>query len=139
VKFWQAAWQSLIRREVQDIVASEFDGVYLDIVDAFEYFEAQARSDSTEEHPTNPSTGRSYRADMKRWIKTVATRARTMRPGFLVVPQNGAQLLDDKKYIELSDGTFVSLDGLDHAATFRESALALPHVQAFLSPAYPTT
>ncbi len=43
VRYWDAAWQSIIFGNDQSylarILAAGFDGVYLDIIDAFEYFE----------------------------------------------------------------------------------------------------
>ena len=43
VKYWQSDWQDIIYGQndsyLDRIVASGYDGVYLDIVDAFEYFE----------------------------------------------------------------------------------------------------
>ncbi|SKB78578.1 endo alpha-1,4 polygalactosaminidase [Dyadobacter psychrophilus] len=43
VKYWNEEWQGLIYKNqdsyLSKIVASGFDGVYLDIIDAFEYFE----------------------------------------------------------------------------------------------------
>ncbi|MCF2489116.1 endo alpha-1,4 polygalactosaminidase [Dyadobacter sp. CY347] len=43
VKYWDEEWQGLIYKSqdsyLQKILASKFDGVYLDIIDAFEYFE----------------------------------------------------------------------------------------------------
>jgi len=32
------------------------------------------------------------------WVKAIASRARLVHPGFLVIPQNGAQLLADPHY-----------------------------------------
>ncbi|KFZ26734.1 MAG: hypothetical protein KQ78_01052 [Candidatus Izimaplasma bacterium HR2] len=43
VKYWDEAWQSLIygnnNSYLKKILDAEFDGVYLDIIDAYEYFE----------------------------------------------------------------------------------------------------
>ena len=43
VRYWDAAWQDIIYRNdnsyLKKILDAGFDGVYLDIVDAFEYFE----------------------------------------------------------------------------------------------------
>jgi cysteinyl-tRNA synthetase, unknown class len=43
VQYWAQGWQEIIfgndSSYLKRIVAAEFDGVYLDIVDAFEYFE----------------------------------------------------------------------------------------------------
>jgi cysteinyl-tRNA synthetase len=45
VKYWDADWQSIIygnqNAYLDKILAAGFDGVYLDIIDAFEYFENQ--------------------------------------------------------------------------------------------------
>ncbi|HOZ45574.1 MAG TPA: endo alpha-1,4 polygalactosaminidase [Candidatus Hydrogenedentes bacterium] len=44
VKYWDEAWQALILGDanayLDRILAAGFDGIYLDIIDAFEYFEA---------------------------------------------------------------------------------------------------
>jgi len=39
VEYWDPQWQSIIFDYVRKIVEAGFDGVYLDIIDAFEYFE----------------------------------------------------------------------------------------------------
>ncbi|MFK5973518.1 MAG: endo alpha-1,4 polygalactosaminidase [Flavobacteriaceae bacterium] len=43
VKYWNTEWKALILGDknayLDKIIAADFDGVYLDIIDAFEYFE----------------------------------------------------------------------------------------------------
>ncbi|MEE8372615.1 MAG: endo alpha-1,4 polygalactosaminidase [Dehalococcoidia bacterium] len=43
VRYWDPVWQRIIYREddsyLRKILDAGFDGVYLDIIDAFEYFE----------------------------------------------------------------------------------------------------
>ena len=39
VKYWDFEWQKIVFDYLEKIVAAGFDGVYLDIIDAFEYFE----------------------------------------------------------------------------------------------------
>jgi cysteinyl-tRNA synthetase len=39
VKYWDPQWQAIIFGYVRKIVEAGFDGVYLDIIDAYEYFE----------------------------------------------------------------------------------------------------
>jgi cysteinyl-tRNA synthetase len=39
VKYWDPQWQAIIFGYVKKIVAAGFDGVYLDVIDAYEYFE----------------------------------------------------------------------------------------------------
>ena len=43
VRYWDKRWQALVFKQLQEIVAAEFDGIYLDIIDAFELFEYDAR------------------------------------------------------------------------------------------------
>ena len=57
VKYWDPQWQEIILQEVQLIIAQGFDGVYLDIIDAFEFFEYDARSDDWIDDRANPETG----------------------------------------------------------------------------------
>ena len=50
VRYWQEAWQKIIfgspEAALDKIIAAGFDGVYLDIIDAFSYFEAERASSS---------------------------------------------------------------------------------------------
>ncbi len=39
VKYWNSDWQKIVFNYLDKIVTAGFDGVYLDIIDAFEYFE----------------------------------------------------------------------------------------------------
>jgi len=43
VKYWNTGWQSIIygneNAYLTKVVDANFDGVYLDIIDAFEYYE----------------------------------------------------------------------------------------------------
>ena len=45
VAYWDASWQEVIYGNntsyLKKILDADFDGVYLDIIDAYEYFEAQ--------------------------------------------------------------------------------------------------
>lgn len=98
VRYWQAEWQKIILPYVDQVVAQGFDGIYLDIVDAFEFYEFDPGSKKWLDHRKNPETGNTYRQDMIAWVKSIARHARQVRPGFLVIPQNGAQLLEQEDY-----------------------------------------
>src|SRR5262245_36247568 len=39
VKYWDPAWQKIMFDYVDDIIAAGFNGLYLDIVDAYEYWQ----------------------------------------------------------------------------------------------------
>jgi cysteinyl-tRNA synthetase len=93
VRYWDPAWQRILFGEaagaaksyVDRILDQGFDGVYLDIIDAFEHFGPGGAQ------PERPTAA----ADMVDLVAALAHYARVTRgrPGFLVVPQNGAASL----------------------------------------------
>jgi len=105
VKYWNADWQKLILADVDKIMATGFDGVYLDIVDGFETFE-QNGNDFIDDRP-NPETKQSYRRDMVDWVKAIAARARKTNPAALVIPQNGTQLFAHADFLAAVDAVGV--------------------------------
>lgn len=96
VAYWSADWQRIILAEIDRIQAAGFDGLYLDIVDAFEFYERD--NDEFIDHRPNPATGNTFREDMVAWVDRIAKHARKQRPDFLIIPQNGAQLLESPDY-----------------------------------------
>ena len=84
VRFWDPAWQEIIFSYTDRILAAGFDGVYLDKVDEFE------------------SMG--HREDMVEFVARIAARAKSHRSDFLVISQNGDQLLSDTKFRRAIDG-----------------------------------
>ena len=119
VKYWQADWQKIILADVDKIMASGFDGVYLDIVDGFETFE-QDGNDFIDDRE-NPETKQSYRRDMVDWVKAIAARARKTNSAALVIPQNGTQLFAHADFLGAVDAVgvedlFTNGDKLQKAA-----------------------
>ncbi len=107
VRYWRPEWQRLILEEVSRIVRTGFDGLFLDKVDAFEDYEFDPAAGDWIPHRRNPHTGRSYRQDMLRWVLRVAQHGRQRRPGLLIVPQNGTQLLADRHFVRSIDAVAV--------------------------------
>jgi cysteinyl-tRNA synthetase len=128
VRYWQKEWQSLIRRYLDEIVAQGFDGIYLDIVDGFEFYEHDAAHNDWIDNRMNPVTRQSFRRDMIDWVKTIAARARSARPGFLVIPQNGSQLLAHADFLEAVDAI-----GIEDLFTDGNKAQPKEHVDHILS------
>ena len=93
VRYWQDGWQDIIvageDSYLRKIVKAGFDGAYLDKIDEF--------ADMAKENPR-------ARADMIALVARLATRAREQVPGFLIVPQNGEELLRDAGYRAIVDG-----------------------------------
>jgi cysteinyl-tRNA synthetase, unknown class len=93
VRYWEAGWQNIIVGQggyLDKILKAGFDGVWLDKVD----------SSLEDVAAGNPRA----KADMYALVKKIADRGRAAKPGFLVVPQNGDELLDDSDYRAMIDG-----------------------------------
>ncbi len=100
VKYWKKKWQQVIvtgndrvgKSYLDRIIDAGFDGVYLDIVDAFEWFGPRSAG----------GTGKRRNAarEMVDFVQRIANHARVdrARPDFLVVPQNGANIVDPEWY-----------------------------------------
>lgn len=93
VRYWEKGWQDIIfgarGAYLERVLASGFDGVYLDRVDAF--------YGAAEQRPTAKS-------DMARFVVDLARHARTINPNAIVVPQNAEELLLVPEYLGAIDG-----------------------------------
>jgi cysteinyl-tRNA synthetase len=82
VHYWEPEWQSIIygspESYLDKIISLGFDGVYLDRVDAYWYYENQGRQTAAEE--------------MVAFILDFTAYARRIKPGFGVFPQNAEEL-----------------------------------------------
>lgn len=87
VRFWEPGWRGLIvsgsDAYLKRIVAAGFDGVYLDRVDMW------AHTDKL-----NPQA----RDAMIDFVVDLATTARALKPGFIVIAQNAEDLAEDRRY-----------------------------------------
>lgn len=107
VRFWDPEWQAIIVANpgghpvlgglpsyLDRIVAAGFDGAFLDIVDAFEFF-GPPGDGGTGERPTAA-------ADMAALVGAIAEHARATVPDFIVCQQNGENLLSPDLDIPLT-------------------------------------
>ena len=93
-KFWKRRWQRIIfgnetrssKSYLNRIVAAGFDGVYLDIIDGYEYWLQKPKSKRRS----------SAASDMANFVQAIAQHARETlgRTDFVVIPQNGSGILD---------------------------------------------
>jgi cysteinyl-tRNA synthetase len=100
VRYWQKAWQRILwgKRRGSDksyldrVIDAGFDGVYLDIIDAFEYWGPRENDGNDEKRDSAQA--------MVTFVKKLARYARRKRgvKNFLVVPQNGAGIIADWSY-----------------------------------------
>ena len=87
VEYWTPEWKAITLRQLDLIIDSGFDGVYLDLVDAYQ---------------RNPQRV-TARADMVHWVCQVAAHAKKHDPHFLIIPQNASSLIRDPGYAPCVD------------------------------------
>ena len=99
VRYWDPAWQTIILGDgtpsqsisyLDRILRAGFDGVWLDKVDS-------SLEDVAAGRP-------SARQDMIAFVGRIRDRARTVQQDFLVIPQNGEDLLIDASFRTVIDG-----------------------------------
>ncbi len=98
--YWEPQWKQVIlsgggaygASYLDRIIDQGFDGVYLDIIDAFEFFgPAEAGGEDAR---------RNAAEEMVQFVAEIAFHARVLRgrANFLIVPQNGANLFEHEWY-----------------------------------------
>ena len=94
VAYWDPAWQQIILDRVARIVSQGFDGLYLDIIDAYAYWE-----DVT-------PRGSFYRDEMITFVERIRTAAQQAGAAndFVIIGQNGEDLVEDPRYLRAVDG-----------------------------------
>ncbi len=92
VRYWDPQWQAIIFGSpdayLDKIIEAGFDGIYIDKVDSNDDWQK-----------SRPSAAR----EMVDFVKKIATYARSKRTDFLIVPQNGEELLEFKDYVKTID------------------------------------
>ena len=93
VRYWLQDWQDILygneNAYLDQIIKAGFDGMYLDIIDAFEYFESK--------RPTAEQ-------EMVDLIINLTLYARLKNPNFTVITQNGERLLSHQDLLDVIDG-----------------------------------
>jgi cysteinyl-tRNA synthetase len=95
VRYWHPEWQRIIygtpESYLDKIIALGFDGIYLDRVDTYWYYEEQGRETAAQE--------------MVDFIMEMSAYARKQKPGFGVFPQNSEELgIQFPEYLEVVNG-----------------------------------
>jgi cysteinyl-tRNA synthetase, unknown class len=99
VKYWDPAWQKIMFDYVDKIIAGGFNGLYLDIIDGFQYWEEVA-----------PGTGINYAQEMASFVAALDAHAtqKLQQMGdtrdFVIIGQNGEELIDNPTYLAHIDG-----------------------------------
>lgn len=100
VAYWDAEWQAIVFDMIDSVIASGFDGIYLDIIDAYYYWE-----------DLNGFSGGLYRDRMVDFVTSIRAYADDAmiaagRGGeaFAIIGQNGEDLAEDPDYLAVIDG-----------------------------------
>lgn len=89
VRYWDPEWQAIMADYVDQILEAGFDGLYLDLVDSYQYF------------PDRPQA----RQEMIDFVGRLARHARAKAGAdFGIFPQNAEELLEDPAYLDLITG-----------------------------------
>ena len=91
VRYWDPGWQAIILNYTDRLLEAGFDGAYLDIIDAYEYYTDLGRSTAAQE--------------MAAFVAAIRAHARSRDPDFCIFPQNAAQLAEAvPTYLDSVDG-----------------------------------
>ena len=130
VRYWEPAWQDLIlgtaggeqAAPLDRIVNAGFDGVYLDIVDAYEFWSSPDGA--------NELARSQARRRMIEWVERISAYAKTTRgkTDFLVFGQNASDIIRDDAgdLDELSDAYFAAVDGIGIEDLFYDETTPQP-------------
>jgi cysteinyl-tRNA synthetase, unknown class len=93
VRYWDPEWQAIVYDYVDKVLAAGYDGVYLDVVDAYQYW-----------RPREP--GVATAAEMVDFVKEIAEYARVTQnhPDFQVYVQNAEELSTHPDYVQTVSG-----------------------------------
>jgi cysteinyl-tRNA synthetase len=93
VRYWDEDWQRIVYEYVDRVLGAGYDGVYLDIVDAYQYWEPREPQVQVED-------------EMVAFVKDIATHARETkgRTGFQVFVQNAEELSVHPDYLQTVSG-----------------------------------
>ena len=95
VRYWDPAWQEIVYDYVDKVLAAGYDGIYLDIIDAYEYWAPGG--------PGNPDRP-TAEEDMVAFVKDIAGYARGNEPDFMVFVQNAEELSRHSDYVQTVSG-----------------------------------
>jgi cysteinyl-tRNA synthetase len=126
VRYWDPDWQAVIfgspETYLDKILAAGFSGVYLDIIDAYNYYEDQGRDAAEQE--------------MVAFVRAISEHAKAVDPDFLIIPQNAPELGRIPAYLEAVDGVaqegpYYGYDEPDQATPAEVTAELEEHLDRF--------
>ncbi|PIU22127.1 MAG: hypothetical protein COT14_02735 [Candidatus Diapherotrites archaeon CG08_land_8_20_14_0_20_30_16] len=90
VAFWQPYWKQLTYSRIANYLDNGYDGVYLDLIDVYEYWQEQGVKDAKQKAID--------------FVKDISVKVKAKNSNLLVIPQNALELLKENDYINYIDG-----------------------------------
>lgn len=90
VKYWSEEWQKIVYDMILSIINEGYNGVYLDVVDAYEYFETKGYENAKNQ--------------MVDFVISISSFSKKINPDFMVIPQNAEELINSEEYFKSIDG-----------------------------------
>ncbi len=102
VRYWYPGWWTQVLKPYLDrILQAGFDGVYLDIIDAYWYWHQKVPLPVT------------FTADkMVALVEKIAAYTQALHPGFILCPQNGESIIDDVSAESVAGRYFRAIEAL---------------------------
>ena len=130
VRFWDPDWRDRIIKPYLDKILNQgFAGIYLDIIDAFEYWADQKIYEDTmeiqsEDDPSgNEKESARRMIDLVTWIAFYCRSKSPYGDDFLIIPQNGERiLLHDTQGIYMN-----TVSGIGVEETWYDGEQVVPH------------
>lgn len=97
VRFWEPEWRKLLEAYLDRLIDQGFEGAFLDVVDAGEFWADEERG--AERRP-------GAEREMVELVKELAEHARKRHPGFGIFPNGGEGLARFDDYVATIDGLF---------------------------------
>ncbi|UPT65492.1 MAG: endo alpha-1,4 polygalactosaminidase [Sphingobacteriales bacterium JAD_PAG50586_3] len=103
VKFWHPQWKNIIYTYIDTILAKGYDGIYMDIIDAYYYWQ--------EENPQEPYADTlmvDFISDIRHHADSVLGNS-----AFILIPQNAEDIIDANNItVALQDKYFNSINAI---------------------------
>ncbi|MDN7246067.1 MJ1477/TM1410 family putative glycoside hydrolase [Planococcus shenhongbingii] len=106
VRYWDEHWWNILEPELDKIKGAGFDGLYLDIVDAYFYWGDKATYLHEPHLAADPQNEKEAAERMMNLVKRISAEAKESSPDFQVFPQNAESIFDydDGSYLTAIDG-----------------------------------
>jgi cysteinyl-tRNA synthetase len=131
VRYWQEEWWDVLKRELDLIKSVGFDGVYLDIVDAYFYWGDRSTYLHEPRLLSDPQNEEEAAEWMMELVERISGYTKEESSDFQVFPQNAENIFDydDGSYLKAIDGMGTEDLWYDEMEKSSDTAERLPYLE----------